>query len=74
MSKRRNYNWPQLFTEFEQSGLSQVEFCKQHDINPKYFSLKRSRREEQDTGAFAKAVVTPKLVSHCKRQSNHSLA
>ncbi|TVZ39051.1 hypothetical protein P886_5059 [Alteromonadaceae bacterium 2753L.S.0a.02] len=64
MSKRGTYNWPQLFTEFEQSGLSQVEFCKQHNINPKYFSLKRSRREAQDTKAFTKVVVTRAPVSH----------
>ncbi|WP_413470502.1 IS66 family insertion sequence element accessory protein TnpA, partial [Teredinibacter turnerae] len=27
------YNWPQLFADYEQSGLSQTEFCKQHGIN-----------------------------------------
>ncbi|WP_425507026.1 IS66 family insertion sequence element accessory protein TnpA [Teredinibacter haidensis] len=32
MTKYRKYHWPQLFTDFEQSGLSQVEFCKQHDL------------------------------------------
>jgi|GEM_PF-4031185 len=28
MSKRRSYDWPQLFVEFEQKGRSQIDFCK----------------------------------------------
>jgi len=41
MTTYRKYNWPELFASFEQSGLSQAEFCKQHNVNPKYFSQKR---------------------------------
>ena len=63
MTKRRTYNWPQLLDEFEQSKLAQVEFCKQHDVNPTYFSLKLSKRKAQETGAFAKVVVRPALPS-----------
>ena len=58
MSKHRTYNWPLLFAEFERLGLSQTEFCKQHDINPKYFSLKLSKRKVQEAGAFMRAVVS----------------
>ena len=35
--------WQALITQYESSGLSQTEFCKQHNLNPKYFSLKRSK-------------------------------
>ncbi|WP_185231017.1 IS66 family insertion sequence element accessory protein TnpA [Teredinibacter franksiae] len=63
MSKRRTYNWPQLFAEFERSGLSQVEFCKQHDLNPKYFNLKLSKLKAQEDSAFAHVVVQPELYS-----------
>ncbi len=59
MSKYRSYNWPQLFTEFEQSGLSQKAFCSQHQINPSYFSTKLTKRKAREAGAFAQVVVTP---------------
>lgn len=59
MTKHRTYNWPQLLDEFEQSILSQVEFCKQREINPTYFNLKLSKRKALETGAFAKVVVQP---------------
>jgi hypothetical protein len=32
-----------LIAEFEKSGLSQAAFCRQHSLNAKYFSLKRSK-------------------------------
>lgn len=57
MTKHRIYNWPQLLDEFSRSKLSQVEFCKQRDINPTYFSLRLSRRKALETGAFARVVV-----------------
>lgn len=63
MTKRRTYNWPQLLDDFSQSNLSQVEFCKQREINPTYFSLQLSKRRALDTGAFAKVVVQPTLRS-----------
>ena len=65
MSNRRTYNWPQLFAAFEQSGLSQVEFCKQHDLNPKYFSLKLSKHKAltQESNPFAHVVVQPDAAS-----------
>ncbi|WP_019604721.1 IS66 family insertion sequence element accessory protein TnpA, partial [Teredinibacter turnerae] len=55
------YNWPQLFADYEQSGLSQTEFCKQHGINPKYFSLKLSKRKASESSPFAKAIVQPEV-------------
>ncbi|WP_019605888.1 IS66 family insertion sequence element accessory protein TnpA [Teredinibacter turnerae] len=69
------YNWPQLFADYEQSGLSQTEFCKQHGINPKYFSLKLSKRKASEGSPFAKAIVQPEVeyttslvlhIGHCK--------
>jgi hypothetical protein len=59
MPKHRTYNWPQLLDEFSQSSLSQVEFCKQRNINPTYFSLKLSKRKALEAEAFAKVVVQP---------------
>ena len=42
MATYRKYNWPELFQSFEQSGLTQTQFCRQHNLNPKYFSRKRT--------------------------------
>ncbi len=54
MRKNRKYNWPELLRSFEGSGLTQTEFCKQNDINPKYFNQKRSKFRASDQGAFTK--------------------
>ncbi|TVZ37639.1 hypothetical protein P886_1282 [Alteromonadaceae bacterium 2753L.S.0a.02] len=71
----KKHNWPQLFADYEQSGLSQTEFCKQRDINPKYFSLKLSKRRASEGSPFAKAIVLPEVehtnclvlqIGHCK--------
>ncbi len=63
MTKRRTYNWPQLFGEFARSNLSQAEFFKQREINPTYFSLKLSRQKALEAGAFAQVVVQPTQLS-----------
>ncbi len=57
MSKYRSCNWPQLFAEFEQSGLSQKAFCSQHQINLSYFSARLAKRKAREAGAFAQVVV-----------------
>ena len=36
-------NWVQLNEEWESSGLSQVNFCKQKDINLAHFTYQRSK-------------------------------
>ncbi|WP_370979186.1 hypothetical protein [Agaribacterium sp. ZY112] len=40
MPKKSRYDWQALFKEFEVSGLNQTAFCKEHELNPKYFNLK----------------------------------
>ncbi len=43
MQRKSKQQWLTLIEQFETSGLSQTDFCKNHDLNPKYFSLKRSK-------------------------------
>lgn len=65
MAKHRKYDWPQLFADFEQSGLSQVDFCKQHALNAKYFSLKLSHHKTEvasHDSAFTRVSFVPKAV------------
>lgn len=55
----RKYNWPELFASFEASGLTQAAFCKERNINPKYFSLRYARRGAHQEKRFVKAEVVP---------------
>jgi len=48
----RKYDWPALFKAFDRSGLSQAEFCRSHQINPKYFSGKLSKRSASSNRGF----------------------
>ena len=44
MAKRRTpEQWQVLFAEYQTSGLTQAKFCRQHGLNPKYFSLRRQQ-------------------------------
>lgn len=61
MTKQRKYDWPQLFTEFDQSGQSQTDFCKQHNINPAYFSQKLAKRKSPSVSPFSKVVLAPEV-------------
>ena len=47
MSKRSKQQWRELIVQFEQSGLSQAQFCQQVNINAKYFSLKFRQRQSE---------------------------
>ena len=57
MSKRHNHNWLELFSDFEQSGLSQAAFCKQHNLSPTYFSQKFSKHRAAVASSFAQLIV-----------------
>ena len=59
MRQYRKHDWSALLAEFEQSGLSQTEFCKQKDINLGYFCRKRNNLESKssDSSTFAKVDV-----------------
>ncbi len=40
MRARSEEQWRELFAQHDTSGVSAAEFCKQHDLCPKYFSLR----------------------------------
>jgi hypothetical protein len=55
---RTKAEWQTLIDEFEQSHLSQAEFCAQRGLNAKYFSLRRMKLKAQpEAGAFVQAVA-----------------
>ena len=58
------YNWPDIFKTFEESNLSQARFCKEQNINPKYFNLKYSKhRGEEGSTVFTKIEIKPASAS-----------
>jgi len=56
------YNWPLLIQEFSESSLNQKEFCQKHELNAKYFSLRRTQLldEKNSENRFLKAKVSIK--------------
>ena len=59
MATYRKHDWQEYFKTFEQADLTQAEFCKQHDLNPKYFSQKLAQHKASNNTAFTKVSVTP---------------
>ena len=56
---RTREQWRELIAEFEQSDLSQKDFCEPRGINPAYFSQRRLelQRDAEDNGTgFALAM------------------
>jgi len=79
MKSYRKYDWPALLEEFEQSGLTQVQFCLKKNLNPKYFSQKRKAATASTDTAFTKvSVETPTgmtlQVGRCKIHCTHTLS
>lgn len=55
---RTKADWLSLVDAFEQSGLTQTEFCAQRGLNAKYFSLRRMKLKAQpEPSGFTQAVV-----------------
>jgi hypothetical protein len=60
MKRHSNEQWRELFAQHDTSGVSAAEFCKQNNLCPKYFSLRRKqlikKNSEIETG-FVRAQV-----------------
>ncbi len=57
--RRTAAQWQELIKTFETSGLRAVEFCQEHNINPKYFSKKKREYKSHfnKTNSFVKVKV-----------------
>lgn len=66
MVRRSEAEWRSLFEAHANSGLNASQFCKEHNLNPKYFSLRRKqileRASKQKPSTFIK-VQPPSEVS-----------
>jgi len=72
-------NWVQLNEEWETSGLSQVNFCKQKEINLAHFTYQRSKilkkRIYKKSSEFASVKLTTlKLIAPIILLSVHILS
>ncbi len=58
MSQNKKYHhWPTLLKAFDESGLTQAKFCQERNINPKYFSTRRSHLLGKKKNNFIKAKI-----------------
>ena len=52
MTTRTRAQWQALFQHHQKSGLSSSEFCKQNNLCPKYFSLRKKQLGFPDAPPF----------------------
>lgn len=64
MSRRTQSEWLALIEAHGQSGLTATAFCKEHQINPKYFSLRKQQLKRDSP--FVQAVVQSDVGSEIK--------
>lgn len=65
MKKRSEEQWRELFEQQETSGVSAAVFCKQNDLCPKYFSLRRKQLAKvagNKENGFVRVKVKPKIL------------
>jgi hypothetical protein len=58
MKKRTREQWQELLVQQEASGLSAAAFCQQHDLCPKYFSLRRKQLMKNDSEVETGVLVS----------------
>jgi len=65
MKKRSEEQWRELFEQQETSGVSAAVFCKQNDLCPKYFSLRRKQLAKvvgKKESGFVRVKVKSKIL------------
>lgn len=56
MQRRNPADWQKLIEEQQNSGKNAVDFCRERNVNPKYFSSRKNRLKNEKS-AFVKAAV-----------------
>lgn len=59
MKRKTPADWQQIIEEQMASGKTATEFCYERGLNPKYFSLRKTRLQNEQS-AFVKTVVKPR--------------
>lgn len=62
MKRRTASDWKKLIEAQAASGLSAAAFCREHDLNAKYFSLRKTRLSSENS-SFVKASIASQAKS-----------
>jgi len=76
MKKRNRDQWLALFAQHDISGVSAAEFCKQNDLCPKYFSLRRKqlvKAASEEKSSFVRVKVKPETTPGVSEVSGAAL-
>lgn len=57
MARRTQDQWRQLIEEQQASGLNATTFCRDRNINPKYFSLRKQQLKRAAQTDFIRATL-----------------
>jgi hypothetical protein len=66
MVRRTKAQWHELFEAQQSSGQTNAAFCRQHKLNPKYFSLRKQQLGDIQKTSFV-------LAQPCSEQSNEQI-
>lgn len=61
MTRRTKAQWQDLIHQQSSSGLTAAEFCRRHDVNAKYFSLRKKQLSQfpgQSSNRFVQLTPT----------------
>jgi hypothetical protein len=59
MARRTQEQWRQLIEEQQASGLNATTFCRDRQINPKYFSFRKQQLKRVAQPGFIRATREP---------------
>lgn len=59
MTRRTQEQWRQLIEEQQASGLNATNFCRDRQINPKYFSFRKQQLKRAVPPDFIRATLEP---------------
>ena len=60
MVRRTESQWGVLFEAQQNSGLNVAQFCRQHKLNAKYFSLRKQQLSAGEPSGFIQAKLETK--------------
>ena len=63
MKRKTDDDWKNIILEQQASGLIASEYCRQNNINPKYFSHRKTRLEKKQS-----PFITAKAPVHANTQ------
>ena len=60
MVRRTKRQWRDIFEAHQDSGLNVAQFCREHKLNAKYFSLRKRQLSAGEPSGFIQAKLSTK--------------